>query len=114
MVTITVLSKQIMDTLLKNKWSAMKNAMANSDVTGSANYFNDTSREKYTEILQFLLPRLPEVAAGLRPIEADYIRQDTAEYRISRSETINGQSRDLTYFIYFVRDKNGIWKIESL
>ncbi|MBI4823020.1 MAG: hypothetical protein HY805_02165 [Nitrospirae bacterium] len=36
-------------------------------------------------------------------------RNELNRYR----ESLNGQIREITYFIYFVKDENGLWKIES-
>jgi hypothetical protein len=50
----------------------------------------------------------------MNEIRMDYITGDNAEYRINRSENIDGQMKEITYFIYFVKDGEGLWKIESL
>jgi hypothetical protein len=37
-----------------------------------------------------------------------------AEYRIKKLENVEGQMREITYFLYFRKDVNGQWKLESL
>jgi hypothetical protein len=37
-----------------------------------------------------------------------------AFWKISTAENTDGQMKEITYFIYFVKDGDGIWKIESL
>ena len=48
------------------------------------------------------------------PIELDYAQQDVAEYRITRMEDIDGQPQEISYFIYFVKDKDGLWKLNQM
>ena len=36
-----------------------------------------------------------------------------AKFRIKREEQIQGQIYDISYYIYFIKDVNGLWKIES-
>ncbi len=112
--TIAVLSRTEMDALLKAKWEGMKTKLAAQDVEGAVGYFSNAAKDKYRGVLNLLLPNLPTIVAGMQPINMDYIRRDVAEYRISRMETINAQNTEITYFIYFVKDTDGLWKIESL
>lgn len=111
---VTVVSMQYMDALLQSKWSGMKAAMAASDITKALSFVSEPALNKYQPIYQALLAYLPEIAAGMRPIEYDYLRQDRAEYRIARTELINGQLVEITYYIYFSRDKDGFWKIDVM
>lgn len=113
-VTITVISMQYMDTLLQSKWSGMKAAMATSDITKALSFVSETARIKYQPVYQALSAYLPEIAAGMRTIEYDHISQNRAEYRISRTETINSQPVEINYYIYFSRDKDGLWKINVM
>ncbi|MBI4823021.1 MAG: hypothetical protein HY805_02170, partial [Nitrospirae bacterium] len=112
-IAITVLSRAEMDALLKGKWEGMKSELAEGDVEGAMGSFDESSKGKYEKILIALKDRLPSIASNMGEIKMDYVLQDVAEYRISRIESINGQIREVTYFIYFVKDKSGLWKIES-
>ena len=47
-------------------------------------------------------------------IALDRIIGDVAEYRVTKLENIEGQMRQITYFLYFRKDVNGQWKLESL
>jgi hypothetical protein len=112
-VTVTVLNRNQLDKLLKAKWEGMKTKLASQDINGAIHYFSDTAKTKYQTVFQKLSNRLPTIVSSMENITLNYIGQDVAEYRISRTETINGQSMEITYFIYFVQDESGLWKIES-
>jgi hypothetical protein len=49
----------------------------------------------------------------MRDIELVYINEKVAKYRIKKQETLHGQVYDISYFIYFIKGIDGLWKIES-
>lgn len=110
---IMVLPRLGLDRLLKQKWEGMKAALSNSNVSGAIANMSEPAQTKYQPVFQELLTNLPGIAAGMRSIDLDYLQQDVAQYRISRTETISGQPREISYFIYFSKDGNGIWKLDQ-
>lgn len=110
---VNVLSREEMDTLLKGKWEGMKEKLGQGDVEKALEYFHNGSQGKYKEIFQLLSNELPTIIANMQEIQLIYIKGDIAKYRIRREQEINGVLQTITYYIYFVRDENGLWKIES-
>ena len=55
--------------------------------------------------------QLSQLAADMRDIEPVYIGDGSAQYRIKRSEILAGNEYDVTYYIYFVKSEDGIWRI---
>ena len=110
---ITVSSKTEMDTLLKAKWEGMKTALTNGDVEGAVGYFHEGSQAKYREIFQLLQNELPNISANMQDTQLIYLKGNIAKYRIRREQEIKGTLQTITYYIYFVRDENGLWKVES-
>jgi hypothetical protein len=111
---VNVLDISSTDATLKQIWNGMKSKLSAQDVEGAVSYIcNNETRAKYRELFQQLLPYLPTIAANMRDISLDYVGPDVAEYRIKRSENVNGQMMDITYFIYFRRDENGAWLLDS-
>jgi hypothetical protein len=51
----------------------------------------------------------PFFSAAMQDIELVALEADVAEYRIKRMEDVGL----VTYYIYFVQNKNGIWKIKQ-
>ena len=48
----------------------------------------------------------------MQNIQLIYVKDNVAKYRIKKNEVYGGQTFDITYYIYFVVDEDGIWKIE--
>jgi hypothetical protein len=111
---ITVLNRTHLDYLLKAKWEGMKSALMAGNIQNGIEFFRDSAKEKYYRIFSTLSERLPVIVAEMPTISMCQVSSDVVEYRISRVESIGGQTKAMTYFIYFSRDKDGLWKIESL
>ncbi len=105
-VTVKMLSNH-----LQSVWGGMKTAMINSDINQAANYFDEETRAKYVEIFSLISSQLSQLAADMRDIEPVYIGDGSAQYRIKRSEILAGNEYDVTYYIYFVKSEDGIWRI---
>ena len=102
-----MLNKTELDNLLKSKWEGMKGKLTNSDVEGALSYYFGASQERYRYIFTSLLNSLPDIAANMQAIEMISIEDKIAEYRIKRIE----DEGEVIYYIYFVSDENGLWKI---
>ncbi|MCL4475539.1 MAG: hypothetical protein M1508_04835 [Nitrospirae bacterium] len=108
-IAITVLSKAEIDALLKGKWEGMKGALANRDVEKAVAHFLSKSQERYRYLFITLLASLPDIAADMQNIEMISLEDGVSEYRIKRPEDAGG----ITYYIYFVLDGDGLWKIQQ-
>lgn len=108
-VTVTVQSKNQLDNLLKGKWDVMKGAMALKDVQKATSLFLDESKERYTGIFSALGDNMPQVSQEMQNIRMIYLRDRTAKYRIKKVEA----DGEITYYIYFAKDDNGLWKIQQ-
>jgi len=108
-IAITVLNKTEMDFLLKGKWEGMKEAILTQNIEKTLAYFLKTSQERYCYIFTNLLSSLPDIATNMQAIEMISTEDGVAEYRIKRLEDVG----ELTYYIYFVLDENGLWKIQQ-
>ena len=97
-------SLQQFDGKMQDKWGGMKTAFGSQDVSGALRGFAGASQGKYGRILTTLSSRLPTMAASMQDIKIISVTGDVAKYRISRMENIDGQLRDITYFIYFIKD----------
>ena len=108
-IAITILSKAEIDTLLKGKWEGMKGPLAEKDIEKAVVYFLGTSQERYRYIFTSLLNLLPDIVANMQAIEMVSVENGVAEYRIKILEDVG----EVTYYIYFVLDENGLWKIQQ-
>jgi hypothetical protein len=108
-IAIVDLNATEINALLGTKWEAMKAALTNQDVNGASSIFLSSSQEKYQYIFSNLLEQLPDIAANMRSIEMVYVEAGVAQYRIKKIEDVG----EVTYYIYFVLDENGLWKIRQ-
>jgi len=110
-VSILVLTKAELDALLKAKWEGMKSALGNQNVDGALKYFAAETKGLYRDIYAALGANLPQTAQDMQNIQFIYAEGRMAKYRIRRDEEHGGQIYPITYYIYFVRDWDGLWKI---
>jgi len=108
-IAITVLSKTEIDTMLKRKWEMMKEGLIKKDVEVAVSHFLNTAQERYRYLFTSLLNSLPDITSNMKTIELISIEEGVAEYRIKRAEDVG----EVTYYLYFVLDSNGLWKIQQ-
>ena len=111
-VAVTVPSRTEIDNLLRAKWERMKAGLSNKDIDNGLDSFLESSREDYQEIFNLIIDSLPQIVSDMQDIQMIYLRNNVAKYRINRLQDINGSPQTITYYIYFVRDQDGLWKID--
>ncbi|MGV1100979.1 fibronectin type III domain-containing protein [Thiovibrio sp. JS02] len=110
-VAVLAMDKTELDALLKAKWDGMKNAIVAGDVEGGLSYFLQRSQGKYRLIFSDLLDHLPAIYSNMQAISMIYCEDGIAKYRINRTQIINGSAIEITYYIYFAVDGDGLFKI---
>ncbi|MBU0730157.1 MAG: FG-GAP repeat protein [Proteobacteria bacterium] len=108
---ILVVDKVALDTLLKAKWDGMKSALAVQDVEGAVSYFAGVNTETFREIYTLIQEQLQAVASEMQEIEMIKLQGRKAEYRIKKNMIYGGQPRTITFYLYFIKESNGLWKI---
>jgi hypothetical protein len=108
-VSVTVLTKAELDAMLKAKWEGMRSALADNDVNKALSYFDDSSRNDYRELFLALSAYLPQIAQELADIQFIRMVESAAEYDI---RTIR-DGKEYSFYLLLVRDKNGLWKINT-
>lgn len=93
----------------EDTWDGMKENLASGNIEGALTYFSEGSKDKYREIFTLLKDKLPRITSEMQDIHLLSIRGDVAEYIVIREE--NGE--EMGYFVYFIKDENGNWKIDS-
>ena len=109
-VAVNIIDKILADAMLKAQWEGMKTALAAGDIEKGLIYFIERARDKYRTLIQDVAD-LPAFAGNMEDIEMIYFEDGIAKYRIHRTEDINGTPTIITYFIYFTRDTDGMYKI---
>jgi hypothetical protein len=91
-------------------WGGFAAALAARDTAQALQYFNTQGQVKYGRVLGALRTDLPRIVATLTPLHAGTISDAVGEYLVGR--TINGVAQ--VFFIYFLRDADGVWRLDSL
>ncbi|MBI4685953.1 MAG: hypothetical protein HY755_12275 [Nitrospirae bacterium] len=111
-IAITVMNKTEIDTLLKGKWEGIKGALLNKNLEKGLSYFLESSRENYRQAFNIIIDELQQIISQMQDIEMIYQIDGIAKYRINRVQNIDGTLQTITYYIYLVKDANGIWRLD--
>ncbi len=112
-IAINVVNKVALDALLKAKWNDMKTALSDGNIEGGLSYFLENSKPRYREGFNAIHEKMPEIINNMQDIEMIYAKEGIAKYRISREHAIEGNPVIITYYIYFMVDDKGVWKIDQ-
>ena len=97
-----------MDALLHTKWNGMKTALTDGDIDGVIDYIAEHKKEMYEYNLDLMSSYLSEISAGLQNIALEQIKEGVAEYEM----WADYEGQTYNFLVRFVRDKDGIWRIE--
>ena len=110
---VQVYDRMAIDGALRAKWNGMKRALARGDSEGALAFFTDTEQSRYRAIFTALSPHLAGIVQEIGDIELIYVVEGRAKYRLLRTQLWGGQLMTLTYYVYFVQDGSGFWRIEG-
>jgi hypothetical protein len=111
-VMVQVMDLALLDSLLKAKWNGMKRALIDGDIQRALEYQLPVFRDKYESIYNFLGIKLSALGEQMQDIGLVFAEGNRAKYRIRRDHSIEGKVTTVTYYIYFSKDGDGLWKIE--
>lgn len=112
-ITVNVLDRGALDKMLGAKWENVKTAWAAQDVEGGLANFAESSKANYRGALNAIIAELPQIVSNMQDMELIYARGRYVKYRINRLQDINGTMVDMTYYLYFVKDQSGLWKVDQ-
>lgn len=107
---IVVQSQDQVDQLLRQTWAGFTTALVNGDRAGALQFFNETARPRYAPVLETLAPRMSQIIASFSDLQRMRVDGEVGEYVINR--LIGGVNR--AFFIYFLRDNDGVWRLETM
>jgi len=110
---VQVYDRPAIDGVLRAKWNGMKSALALGNSEGALGFFTDMEQGRYRAIFTALSPHLAGIAQEIGDIELIYVVEGRAKYRLLRTQLWGGQLMTLTYYVYFVQDGSGFWRIEG-
>jgi hypothetical protein len=107
---VQVLDAVAHDVVLRGIFADMNAALVAGDVGRALQSVTVRSRERYDAIFQALRGRFPDIVRSYSALQASVLSATFAEYALNR--TIAGENR--LFFIYFLQDEDGVWRIESM
>ena len=87
----------------------MTAALAVGDITSAVGNFSELTKDSYQEQFTEIAESLPQVAAAMANITIVKVEDNVAEYDLR--DMIDGVP--YSYYLLFVKDKVGIWKIRN-
>jgi chitodextrinase len=109
-VPISVQDTAQIDQMLQTAWWGFTTALAAGDTTQALQYFNTQAQQKFQSVFQTLATDLPQIVGSFSPPQLVSVTDQMGEYAINR--TINGVEQ--IFFIYFIRDVDGVWRIDDM
>jgi len=109
-IVITVFNAIEMENLLNQKWEGMRAALSLGDIETALTYFTPHAGQKYRPVFEALRANLPVIVGTLQPIRLTDLQGNVAECFTNRVEdgALNA------YFVYFILDSNGFWKLVAM
>ena len=98
----------MLDALLKAKWNGMKTALSEGDVEDSLAFIAKHKKELYEYNLQLMSSQMSEISATMTYINLIQVTDGVVEYGMWTE--YEGQT--CNFLVRFIRDKDGIWRIE--
>lgn len=109
-LVFVAIEKSHLDQMLRNNWLAMLNDLGQGDTEAAMAFFSEHSKDRYRNALELLAHKMPQIVSSFSDLQTSSLNREYAEYGINR--IIDGEKH--LFFVYYVRDAQGIWRIESL
>lgn len=98
------------DTKLRDLYQGMLNNLIAGDIDNAMLSLTPTMRFKYEAKFNILKSFMPEIISRLGTLAGGSMSNDFAEYIVLR----NKNSKTYAYPIYFMRGKDGVWRIAEM
>lgn len=93
-------------------WNGFKGALQVGNKAAALEYVAFGSRDRYDRVFNDLMPAMAEVFASIYGMRRTSLDENVAEFFVNQIE--DGTNLELGFFIYFVKDGDGIWRISTL
>jgi hypothetical protein len=108
--TVVVEDPLAVDLMLRDVWAGMNAALSAGDTVKAQKYLSGEALARYASVFQDLGTQLPSIVQAVSPITKVELANDYAEYSAVRR--VNNVNK--VFLIYFVRDGDGIWRVDSM
>jgi hypothetical protein len=108
--TVVVQDPADIDRMLQSLWASMNSALVSGDSGKATPYLSSNALDIYAPVFSILNGSFAGIVASYGSFWATRIGNDYAEYALIRSSSSNHQ----IFLIYFLRDEDGIWRVDSM
>src|ERR1051326_6117023 len=105
---VEVLDRAVLDAALQGTWGVMKDALRAGNVEQALQSVVATDRDDYRVLFDALMVPLASIDTVLRDIALVGVGEKRVEYQMLRVD--NGVR--LSYFVLFVQDVDGVWRLK--
>lgn len=109
-ITIVVEDPAQIDRILRTQWTGLIEALSAGDKEKSVAFFNQTSKKKYGEIFDKLMPQMANIFRTASSPQKMSVTRRVGEYAVNRIAGVDNK----IFLVYFLRDDDGVWRIDSL
>ena len=99
-----------MDQMFRALWNGMNNALVAGDKQLALRYLNGNAQQKFGPVFDALMPFMSEIVGSYSALARSSLSAEIGAYAVSRVD--NGTKR--LYFVYFMRDPDGVWRIDEM
>lgn len=101
-------------TLLTQKilglWSSMNENLINQDINTALQFLSPSAIDIYEPVFLALMPEYEQILETFSPFSPGLVTIDNCDFVVRRM--VDGQKR--VFFIAYLRDKTGIWRLDSM
>ncbi len=106
-IAITVLNKAEIEAVLKGKWEGIKAALASGDIEKAVGFFAEDKKDMYRYNFTLMASLLPTMIKDMGDIHLVRISDDVAECEMTAVQ----DGIEYSFYVEFVKDVNGLWKL---
>jgi hypothetical protein len=108
-VAVAIQSKPAIDNLLQNRWSSLMDHLTIGDKAKAVLLMHSKSRQAYDQVFEQIVPKMTVISSTITGITLLDVNGNEAKYKVS---TLQNGIR-YKYNLYFVKDTNGLWKLQN-
>jgi hypothetical protein len=109
-VLILVQDKAALEAMLKSQWADLAAALSSGNKPAAMRVLSAPARVKYGPVFDDLAPYMAQIIPSWSAPSTGVLSTEIGEFAIRR--TINGVKQ--LFFVYFLRDGYGIWRLGSM
>jgi hypothetical protein len=109
-LVIEAIDETALDQKLRAIWKGMNDGLLAGDQDRALVYLNAGARAKYGPVFEVLMPHMPDIVASYSTLAKSHLNGAFGEYAVKRQ--LDGKNR--LYLLYFLRDPDGVWRIDEM